>query len=107
MFAHTRLFFYAHCISSLSWDISKQGEREVLYKFTVHSSRTSLHCVCVCMNIHDLFMHIYVSSDFFLRLLFQSASLSRHRNGSPAAVLPEFVSKAKPDVKYSNCIELQ
>lgn len=26
--------------------------------------------MCVCMNIHDLFMHIYVSSDFLLLVFF-------------------------------------
>lgn len=89
MFAHTHtntlIFLCAlHFISKLRYVLaaSRPSERESGRERSPLQIYSRLcGCVCVCMNIHDLFMHIYVSSDFLLLFftcaLFQSASLSR------------------------------
>lgn len=50
-------FFYAHCISSLSRDITDPFMLLHPQKVTTYIS------VYLCMNIHALFMHICVSSE--------------------------------------------
>lgn len=59
-------FFYAHCISSLSRDITDPfmlHPQKVPKQTCIHTYICIHISIYLCMNIHALFMHICVSSE--------------------------------------------